>query len=276
METDCNTFASCIFLLLIDLDVDESLYMKFINASHLNKEEYNPMLGMMYSKLAAKQLESGKCKDGLASLHKSLSIELDDTLLSHLTFREGTTTFYLKVAIILVKIGKPINLAKRVIERTAKIAESLPECKQHLYVFRCYSLKGRIHNEMHEYVAAIESLRHALLQLPKFSHDAIDKSEELLCHLELAKGYWFNMSYEKALTSLYDALPIIKDLYPEGSKGEGDLYSFVAAIAKRMKNRSLAVNNLRLAYKMYSKILGSNHSVAELCYIAYARALINY
>ena len=275
METDCNALASSIFLQLINLDVDENLCMKFINASRLNKEEYKPMLEMMHSQLAAKQLESGKCEDGLASLQKALSIKLDDTLLTHLIFREGTATFYLNVAIILVKIGKPY-LAKRVIERTAKIAESLPECKQHLYVFRCYSLKGRIHNEMHEYVAAIKSLSLALLQLPKFSHDVIHKSEEFVCHMELAKAYWFKTSYEKALTSLYDALSIMKDLFPEGSKGEGDLYSFVAAIANRMKNKSLEVNNLRLAYKMYSKILGCNHSLTEQIYIAYVRALINY
>ena len=34
-----------------------------------------------------------------------------------------------------------------------------------------------------------------------------------------------------------------------------------------MKNKSLAVNNFRLAYKMYSKILGSKHPLTEQCYI---------
>ena len=228
IETD-NKFAQCcIFYQLLNLGIDESLYMKFLNGLHLNGEEYNPMLATVHSQLAAKQLESEKCKDGLVSLREALNIELEDILLSHLIFRESTVASYLNVAIILVKIEKSY-FAKSVIERTAKIAESLPECKQHLYLFRCYTLKGRIHNQMREYVAAIESLDHALLQLPKLSHDDIYKSQELLCHVELTRAYLFQMSYEKALTSSYHALSVSKDVFPEESEVEGGLYLFVAA-----------------------------------------------
>ena len=127
---------------------------------------------------------------------------------------------------------------------------------------------------MHEYVAAIKSLGHALLQVPKFSHDDIYKSQEVLCHVELARAYYFEMSFKKALTSCYDALSMIKDVFPEESEVEGGLYFLVAAIANRMKNKSLAGNNLSLASKIYSKILGSDHFLTQ-CYIAYARALIN-
>ena len=276
METDWNDkLIQCyMFSQFINFNVDESLHMKFFKVSHANREEYYPMLVVIRLKLAAKQLTSGKCKDGLASLLEALNIKLDETLMSHFLIREVTFTGYLEVATILVNTEKS-KLAKRAIDRATKIAESLPECKKHLYVFLCYSLKGRIHNEMQEYVAAIESLDQALLQLPKFSPDAIGKSKKFRCHIELAKAYCYEMSFENALTSLYDALSIIKDLFPEGSEGEGDLYFSVAAIANRMKNKSLQVNNLRLAYKMYSKILGGNHSVTEECYIAYARALIN-
>ena len=237
MEADCNDGLTqcCIFSYLIHLDMDESLYMKCLNGLYINRKEHNPMLAIMLLKLAAKQLESEKCKDGLVTLEEALNIELEDTLLSHFLIREVSFTDYLEVAIILVNIEK-YKLAKRAVGRATKIAESLPKCKQHLYVFRCYSLKGRIDNKMQEYVAAIESLDHALLQLPKLSHDAYDKIEELECYVELAKAYWFETSYVKALTCFYDALFTVKEVFPEGSKIEGNLYRYFAAIANRMKN----------------------------------------
>ena len=277
MKMDCNDeIMQFLFFFLLDkLDVDESFYMKFINDLHVNKEEYNQTLAVMHLTLTAKRLKSGKWKDGLASLQEALNIKLEDTLLSNLTFREGTALGYLEVTRSLVGIEKS-KLAKRTIDRATKIVESLPECKQPLAVFYCHSLKGRIHNEMQEFVAAIESLGYALLQLPKCSHDAIDKSELLLCHMELAKAYWFQTCYENALTSFYDALSDIKDIFPEGSIDEGNLYFWVAAVASKMKNKSLEVNNLRLAYKMYAKILGSNHLETNECYIAYVTAVLNY
>ena len=243
-------------------------------ASRRITERYKPLRAAILLKLAERQLGSGKSQDGFAFLQEAFNIKLEDTLLDRASLRESTVSCYVAVTRTLVSIEK-FKLAKRAVNRATKIAESLPECKQHVSFFYCYSLKGRIHNKMKEYVAAIDCLRDALLQLPKFSPDAIDKPEELECRLNIGEAYFFTKSYQDALTSLYDALSILKDLFPEGSKNEGDLYIFVAAIAYEMKNKSLEVNNLRLAYKMFSKVLGSNHSSTKQCYIAYAGALIN-
>jgi tetratricopeptide (TPR) repeat protein len=210
----------------------------------------------------------------VASLKKAFNITLDQILLGDVNSRNSIIEWYSEIVRTLVEVGK-FKLAGEAIERATEIAESLPECRKHPSIFRCHVLKGRIFNEMREYDAAIESLGHALLQLPKLSRDVIDKFEELECRLELAKAYWFKESYEKALTSYYDTLSVVKDIFPEGNLVEGDVYLAVAAIASKIKNKSLVVNNLRLAYKMYSKILGRNHPKTELCYIDYARALIN-
>jgi tetratricopeptide (TPR) repeat protein len=266
----CSTF--------LNQKVNEKLYMEsFHNATRVMKEKYlyKPLLAIMDLKLAEKQLESGKLKDSLASLQEALDIKLDDTMLSHIFVREATVICYTNVVKSLVRIEMP-TLAEKIIDRATKIAESLSRCKLHLWLFRCYFLKGFVFNEMREYVAAIESLEHALLvQLPKLCHEFIEKYEEFDCRRELAKAYYFKESYEKALTSDYHALSVIKDVFSEGSEHEGDVYFNVAATASKMKNKSLVVNNLHLAYKMYSKILGRNHPKTELCYIDYARALIN-
>jgi tetratricopeptide (TPR) repeat protein len=266
----------CICLELLDKEVDENFYIDWLNnAVRLIKEKVKgPFLAIMHLKLATRHLKSGKHKDGLASLQEAFDIKLDNTMVCDVVIRESTVACYVEVAMNLLLTGK-CKLAKKAVDRATKIAESLPEFIQHFSVFLCYVLTGRILNEMQEYDAAIDSLGHALLQHPKLSHDVIDKSAELECRLELAKAYWFKESYEKALTSHYDALSVVKDISPEGSEVEGDLYLAVAGIAAKMKNKTLVVNNLRLAYKMYSKILGRNHPTTEQCYIEYARALIN-
>jgi tetratricopeptide (TPR) repeat protein len=257
------------------MEVDEKLYTElFDSATHAIKEEMQPFLKILHLRLAAKKFESGNHDSGLEFLQKAFNITFDQIMLADVYSRNGIIEWYGEIVRILVEVGK-FKLAGEVIERATKIAESLPECRKHPSIFRCHVLKGHIFNEMREYDAAIESLGHALLQLPKLSHDVIDKSEEFECRHELAKAYWFKESYEKALTSYYDALSVVKDISPEGSEGEGNLYFAVAAIASRIKNKPLVVNNLRLAYKMYSKILGRNHPKTELCYIEYARALIN-
>jgi tetratricopeptide (TPR) repeat protein len=177
------------------------------------------------------------------------------------------------VAEILAKIRKS-KLARRIIDRAAKIAESLPEGGQHYSVFRCYTLKGCIHNQMREYATAIKSLEHALVQLPKVSDEVLDKFEELECRNAIAIAYFYERSYKDALTSMYDALSVIKDLFPEGSESEAELCLWVAVVAQKIKNKSLEVSNLRLTYKMYSKILGETHYKTKLSYIRYAEALI--
>ncbi len=258
-----------------NLKLCENIYMELLDFRFTMIEEYKWSLPILYLKLGLTQLQSGKYDAGLASLNEALDIELEVTLQEMVSIREFTVLCYISMVSTLFQIGKS-SLARRAIDRVIKIAESLPESgRQHFWVFRCYTWKGVIHNTMQEFVAAIESLKHALLELSKISHVTNVKSEEFLCRKGIATAYFYQESYQDALTSMYDALSVIKDIFPEGSEDEADSYLWLAKIAHELKNKSLKVNNLRLAYKMFSKILGSNHSMTEQCYITYVRTLIN-
>ncbi|CAB4024014.1 tetratricopeptide repeat 28-like, partial [Paramuricea clavata] len=230
-------------------------------------------LPILYLTLGSKQVESGKHKACLAFFQEALDIELEITLRSNLTIREVTALCYISMVVTLVNIEK-FKLARKAIERAIQLAESLPECRQYLWIFRCYTWKGLIQNKMREYITAIDSLKHALVQLPKISHESYDKFEEFKCHRAMATAHFYVGSYKDALTSLYDALSVIKYLFPEGSEGEAQVFVHVAKVAQKIKNKTLEVSNLRLAYKMFSKVLGENHSQTQVIYIAYARALI--
>ena len=95
--------------------------------------------------------------------------------------------------------------------RALQLAESLPKHVQSSFLFRCYYQKGVLHNEMREYVTAINFLQRALTE---FSKEDNDKVEELLCILAITSSYWMVLRYKNALTSQYKALSLIKDLYP--------------------------------------------------------------
>ena len=265
-----------IFANLLNLKVDENVDMELLKSSLpvIMKGSYKEYLIPLYLALGSKQLESGKYEAGLASLQQALDIELDITLKERVEIRMLTVSCYIAMVQTLIKIGE-FKLARKTIDRVIKIAESLPELGgQHLGVFRCYSLKGCIHNEMREFPTAIESLKHALLHVTKISDKTFVKFDEFICRIEIATAYCYERSYKDALTSMYDALSIIKDLRPEGSVDEAKLYLFITEVARKMENKSLVLSNLRLAYKMYSNILGETHVKTQQCYIAYARALI--
>ncbi len=281
VSADCDQEGSLaqslIFGNLINLKVDGNVYMELLESSLpvITKGGYNPFLLILYMTLGSKQLESGKYEAGVASLWEGLNTELDVTLRESFEIRELTVSSYIEMVQTLIKIGE-FKLARKAIGRVIKIAESLPElCGQHLWVFRCYSLKGHIHNEMRKFATAIESLKHALLHVSKISDATSDKFEEYECYIRIATAYFHQRSYEDTLTSIYDVLSIIKDVFPEGSEPEASLYLWVAAVAQKMENKSLALSNLRLAYKMYSNILGETHAKTQQCYITYARALIS-
>ena len=266
---------SIICLLTADLKLTENICMELLDRSLTMIEEYKWHLPILYLKLGSTQLQSGKYDAGLASLNEALDIELEVTLQEMVGIRQCTVSSYISMLSTLFEIGKS-SLARRAIDRVIKIAESLPEVgAQHPLVFECYMWKGLIHTAMQEYVPAIESFEHVLLQLSKISYEVNVKSEEFLCRKAIATAYFYQESYQDALTSMYGALSVIKDIFPEGSEDEADSYLLVATIARELKNKSLKVNNLRLAYKMFSKILGSNHPMTEQCYITYVRALIN-
>ena len=258
-----------------NLKLSENICKELLDCSLTTIEKCKWSLPILYLNLGSAQLQSGKYDAGLTSLNQAFDIELEVTLQEMVSIRDCTVSCYISMVSTLFQIGKS-SLARRAIDRVIKIAESLPELgRQHFWVFHCYTWKGVIHNTMQEFVGAIESLKHALLELSKISHVTNVKSEEFVCRRGIATAYFYQESYQDALTSMYDALSVIKDIFPEGSEGEADSYLWVARIAHELKNKSLKVNNLRLAYKMFSKILGSNHSMTQQCYITYVRALIN-
>ena len=258
-----------------NLKLSEHIYKELLDCSLTTIEKCKWRLPILYLNLGSAQLQSGKYEAGLTSLNQAFDIELEVTLQEMVGIRDCTVSCYISMLSTLLQIGKS-SLARRAVDRGIIIAESLPELgRQHFWVFRCYTWKGVIHNTMQEFVAAIESLKHALLELSKISHVTNVKSEEFLCRNAIATAYFYQESYQDALTSMYCAICVIKDIFPEGSEGEAESYLWVARIAHELKNKSLKVNNLRLAYKMFSKILGSNHSMTQQCYITYVRALIN-
>ena len=279
VSTDCDEerafIQSLICMRLMDLKVDENLtYMELLQSSlSLIRESRRPFLPILYLRLGSNQVESGKYKAGLASLQEALDIELEVTLRSTLGIRRLTVFYHISMVKALNNFGK-FKLARKVIDRATQIAESLPEGSQDVWMFRCYTWKGCIQNQMREYITAIDSLKHALLRLPKISHESCDKLEEFGCHSAIAATYFYVGSYKDALTSFYDALSVIKGRFLEGSIPEAGVYVNVAKVAQKMKKKTLEVSNLRLAYKMYSNVLGETHSQTQVTYIAYIRALI--
>ncbi|CAB4000575.1 WD repeat-containing alr2800 [Paramuricea clavata] len=269
-----SAMQSFICMHLIELKVDEILYTELLESSlPLIKESHRSSLPIIYLRLGSIQFESEKYKAGLAFLQEALDIELEVTLRSHHAIRRLTVLCSVAMIIGLNNIGK-FKLARKVIDRAILIAESLPEGTQHIWIFRCYTWKGRIQNQMRKYITAIDSLKHALLQLPNISDETCDKFEEFECHCAIATAYFNVGSYKDALTSFYDALSVTKYLFPEGSEAEAQVYLIVVKVAQKMKNKTLEVSNLRLAYKMYSNVLGETHFQTQVTYIAYVRALI--
>jgi tetratricopeptide (TPR) repeat protein len=260
---------------LLNLKVDDSSYMELLHTSlPVMKEHYKSFLPIVYLTIGSKQLKSGKHEAGLAFLQEALDIDLDVTVQEHADIREWTVSCYIEIMSKFVVIRES-KLARRTLDRALQIAESLPEGRQHPWLFRCYYLQGLVHIKKQEFVSAIEKLEHALLQLPNISDEAFDKFEEFACRRIIATAHYNKGTYEDALSSLYKALFIVKDRFPDGSEDEAEAHLNVASVAQKMKNRSLLVNNLRLAYKVYLNVLGKNHCKTEHSYIAYVRALIN-
>ncbi|CAB4031734.1 WD repeat-containing alr2800, partial, partial [Paramuricea clavata] len=243
VSTDCDQERliahGLIFFGLLNMEVDENVYMELLNSClPVIKKNYRSLLPTMYLSLGSKQVGSGKYKAGVSFFQEALDIELEITLRSNLTNREMTVSSYIAMVETLFDIGK-FKLTRKAIERATQVAESLPECRQYLWIFRCYTWKGRIQNKMRKYITAIDSLKHALLQLPQICHQSCDKLEEFQCHSAIATAYFYVGSYEDALRSFYDSLSVIKGRFPEGSESEAQVYLLLAEVAQKMKNKIL-------------------------------------
>ena len=262
-------------LIEIGKEVDINLYVELLDrrlqSLHLETDDEKSYLPLFHLTVALKQLESGKHKAGIASLQAALDIELDVLLQADpgTEVRQKTVSYLLQILNVLVEEHKT-KFCMKIINTALQLAESLPKPVQSSFLFRCYLQKGVFHNEMQEYVSAINCLQQALTE---FSKENNDKVEELLCQMQIAISYWKVGRYKNALRSQYKALSLIKDLYPDGSEEEAMCFYNLASTARQLKNRKLVVTNLRLAYKTLSKVLGQNHTKTEAVYLDYVYAL---
>ena len=260
---------------LLNMKLEENVYMDLLHRTlRLIESRNRVFLPILYLSVALKHFESKNLNAGRNSLQKVLKIELDDTLTEHALFRGLCVIKFIETVSLLVKIGE-FKLAKRTLDKALKIVESLPQGMKDSWMFRCYYFEGVIYINNRDYDSAIKSTEHALFELPKASRHASGKFEELKCLKTIAIASFCQGAYENALSFLYRALPILQNCFPEGSEDEANVHLLLAKVAKKMRNRSLLVNNLRLAYKVLSKVLGEKHPKTQQIYISYARALIS-
>ena len=252
-----------------EVSLSVELLHRGLRSLHVVRDDEKSYLPLFHLTVALKQLESGKHEAGIASLQAALDIELDALLQADPEVRKSTVSCFLEIPNVLVKEHKT-KFCMKIINRALQLAESLPKHVQSSFLFRCYFQKGAFHKEMREYVSAINFFQRALT---KFSKEANDKLLELQCQLDIGFSYLMEGRYKNALTSHYKALSLIKDLYPDGSEEEAMCFHKLASTARQLKNRKLVVTNLRLAYKMYSKVLGQNHTKTEAVYSEYVFAL---
>ena len=273
-EEECLYHKCVIYMMFVRLEINDNLYIELLDRSlrslRVVKEGQKPLLALCYLIVCSKQLQSGKHKAGIASLHAALHIELGVSLRAHLVLLE-TVSCYINILGTLVRLRKS-KFYRKIIKSVLKLTESLPKHMQSSSLFRCYFLQGVIHNQKQEYVSAIPFFEDALT---KFCIEADDKRVEYACQKAVALAYYHERRYEDSLTSLYEAMSIIRDLDPGGSESQAEVFHMVACDARQLGNRKLTITNLRLAYKMYLKVLGQNHPKTEESYLEYVHALMN-
>ena len=274
-DPTCVPVVTLFYVYLLNMKLEENVYMDLLNRTFRLIDGHDRVfLPILYLSVALWQFESKNLDAGRDSLQKVLKIELDDTLTEHACFRGLCAIKFTETVNLLLKIGE-FKLAKRTLDKALKIVESLPQGMKDRWMFRCYCFEGVIYINNRDYDSAIKSIEHALLELPKASNHASGKFEELDCLKTIAIASFCQGAYENALSFLYRALPILRNCFPEGSEDEANVHLQLAKVAQKMRNRSLFVNNLRLAYKVLSKVLGEKHPKTQQIYIFYARALIS-
>ena len=270
-------FEKCvIYIILIELDINQNFYVELLDlslrSSHVVKEDEKAFVPIFYLTVGSKQLYSGKLESGMTYLQQALDIESDVSLRANPELLEVTITCYFEILDSLFQLGIS-KFYKKIIDKVRGLIESLPKHMQSSLLFLCYSWQGYIHILKQKYVSAIQVFEDALT---RFCKEAIDnKSVEYACRKTVALAYYHEERYEDALTSLYEATSIIRDLDPGGSGSQAEVFYMLACNARQLGNRKLAITNLRLAYKMYLKVFGKKHLKTEACYLEYVRALMN-
>ena len=274
-DKECVFHKCLIYLQLLESKVDEDLYVKLLQENmHVVKEHFEEFLPVLFLKIACYQLESGKYEAGSAFVQKALDFEMNVLREATSNCCEQTVYCYLLVLNTLLKIGK-LELVGKLFDRAIQVSGLLPKYKQPYWMSRFYLMKAVLHNKKQEHGEEINCLQDALLQLSKISAEGKDQKCEFVCRLHIARAHIQEQNYEVALKSSYEAITVIENIFPEGSEDEGNLFFMVAEIAKKLKNKKLIVSNLRLAYKMYLKVLGQSHLKTESCYLTYVQALMN-
>ena len=273
-EEECLCEKCVIYMMLINLKMNEHFYLELLvrGLRSLHAVDlYKGFLPIFYLTVGSKQLDQGKLKSGIASFQAALDIELDVLLRAHPALLEIIVLHYVEMLDCLILKGKS-KVCRKIIKRVLKLAESLPKHRQSYSLFRCYIGQGIIHTKNQEFISAIQSFEDAL---GKFCIDADDKWGEYTCRKMVAVAYYREGRHEDALTSLYEAMSLIKDLDPGESETQAELFVMVATVAQQLGNRKLTISNLHFAYKMYSNVLGQNHPITEKSYLEYVRALMN-
>ena len=272
-DEECLFHKCLIYLELIRLNINKNFYVELLDRSlrslHAVKEN-NPHLPIFYLTVGSKQLNSGKLKNGIASLQAALDIGLDISFRADPVLLKSTVSCYIEMLGSLVQLGKS-KFYTEVIKRVLKLTESRPEHMQSSLLCHYYLWQAAILTEKPEYVSAIQFYDDALTKFCK----AGNIWGEYACRAGIALTYQYEGRYKDALTSLYGAIPIIRNLDPGGSETQAQLFHMVASIAQQLGNRKLTINNLRLAYKMYSKVLEGNHPKTEESYLEYVNALMH-
>ena len=275
-EEDCLFEKCVIYVILIKLEINETFYVELLDLSLRSflpvvKEVQKPLLPVFYLILGSKQVCLGKLKSGMTYLQQALDIELDVSFRSIPVILQTIVSCYIDMLGSLVLKGKS-KFCQKIIDKVLNLTESLTKHMQSISLFRCYYWQGVIHNQKQEYVAAIQFFEDALT---KFCVEADDKCVEYECRKAVALAYYHERRYEDSLTSLYEAMSIIRDLDSGESESQAEVFHMAAFNARKLGNRKLTITNLRLAYKMYLKVLGQNHPETEACYLEYVHALMN-
>ena len=268
-STGCHEFSNAFQCLISsyvdfdDLDVDVGR-----NCS-LNKSDCPEIFPLSHVLVARNNLRSGQYESGIALLRDALEVELnilhelDDECLYLMV------SSYSSIYEILESMGES-ELAQNVANTALRISESQAKFKQPYWIFHSFFWKGRIHYKNKKCIAAIGCFECAIKNVT-----GLDELSEYQCQCLLGGSYAHKGRYEDALHSVYKALSMVQKMFPDGSTREGEVLLSAGSIAQKMKNRKLAINNFRLAYKMYSKILGQQDVETQQCYLTYVQALMN-